>query len=104
MTLKHKNPYFFKGFIIHLTGFEPVTFGSVDTLPDSIKNLLNKAFPNISLGGGHQKGHQSFLNNKLLEVNFAWPSLPMEVKALIVAIFEAAIQQGEAVRQQPKAA
>jgi hypothetical protein len=67
--------------------FEPTTLGLGTRELDTLKPFVNKHIPHIPEGVGDQKGDQEFLNSKLLELNFAWPSLPTAIKMLIVSIF-----------------
>ena len=80
--------------------FEPTTLGLGNWDIKTINNLLKKLVPNTTATTGDQKRDQTFLDGKLLELNFSWRELPMEARALIVAVFMASNR----VSRRPKAA
>ena len=73
--------------------FEPTTLGLGNWDTKTIITLLNKLISKSPATTGDQKQHQTFLDGKLLELNFSWRELPVEARALIVAVFEAASKQ-----------
>lgn len=83
--------------------FEPTTLGLGNRNIEPIIILIKKLISKMPAPTGDQKQDQTFLDGKLLQINFGWRELPMEAKALIVAIFEATLHQN-GTNQQSKAA
>ena len=78
--------------------FEPTTLGLGNWDIKTINTLIKKLVPNATANTGDQKQDQTFLDGKLLELNFSWRELPVEARALIVAVFMASNPAGKGLK------